>query len=403
MGRIEKTVFLSYRRTNAPWALAISQSLTHHGFDVFFDFNGIASGDFESVILENIRARAHFIVLLTPSALERCGEAGDWLRREIETALEIKRNIIALTLEGFSFGTPSIASQLTGTLAPLRSYNALPVPVEYFDEAMDRLRTKFLNVPLDMVLHPASVSAVRAAKVEQAAATAAPAVTTNELTAQEWFERGFKATLPDEKVHSYNEAIRLQPNYPEAFYNRGLARYYKGELDSALADYNEAIRLKLDFADAFYNRGLARHKKGDLEPAFKDYSEAIRLKPNYANAFDNRGAVRRIQGDLEGALKDHNEAIRFKPDDLAVSYNNRGYVRRLQGDFEGALEDYNEGIRLKPDSPDPYYGRALVSQKWNHTAAAIADFQRFLDLGGGTKDGFKEKAEQWIRDLKMKL
>ncbi len=50
MGRIEKTIFLSYRRTNVPWAIAISQNLTHHGYDVFFDFNGIASGDFERVI-----------------------------------------------------------------------------------------------------------------------------------------------------------------------------------------------------------------------------------------------------------------------------------------------------------------------------------------------------------------
>src|SRR5262245_50501195 len=38
MGRIEKSVFLSYRRTNAPWALAIFQDLTHHGYDVFYDF-----------------------------------------------------------------------------------------------------------------------------------------------------------------------------------------------------------------------------------------------------------------------------------------------------------------------------------------------------------------------------
>ena len=174
MGRVEKTVFLSYRRTNALGARAIFQSLTSHGYDVFFDFNGIASGDFESVILENIRARAHFIVLLTPSALERCGEPGDWLRREIETAIAIRRNIVPLMLEGFDFGSPGIAAQLRGTLAPVKSYNALRVPAEYFDEAMERLRTKFLNVPLDMVLHPASVLAVRAAKVEQAAATAAP-------------------------------------------------------------------------------------------------------------------------------------------------------------------------------------------------------------------------------------
>jgi hypothetical protein len=59
MGRIEKTVFISYRRTNFPWGLAIFQDLTHHGYDVFFDYTGIASGDFEKVILENIRARAH--------------------------------------------------------------------------------------------------------------------------------------------------------------------------------------------------------------------------------------------------------------------------------------------------------------------------------------------------------
>jgi hypothetical protein len=31
MGRIEKTVFISYRRTNAPWALAVFQNLTQYG------------------------------------------------------------------------------------------------------------------------------------------------------------------------------------------------------------------------------------------------------------------------------------------------------------------------------------------------------------------------------------
>jgi hypothetical protein len=45
--------------------------------------------DFEHVILGNIKAPAHFLVVLTPSALERCDEPADWLRREIETALDI--------------------------------------------------------------------------------------------------------------------------------------------------------------------------------------------------------------------------------------------------------------------------------------------------------------------------
>ena len=46
MGRIEKTVFVSYRRTDELWGLAIFQDLTQHGYDVFIDYDGIASGNF---------------------------------------------------------------------------------------------------------------------------------------------------------------------------------------------------------------------------------------------------------------------------------------------------------------------------------------------------------------------
>jgi tetratricopeptide (TPR) repeat protein len=246
MERIEKTVFLSYRRTNIPWALAIYQNLTHHGYDVFFDYNGIASGDFERVILGNITARAHFLVLLTPSALERCDDPADWLRREIETALDTQRNTVPLMLEGFDFGTRQIASQLTGKLAALKDYNGLSIPPEYFMEAMERLRGRYLNVPLAAVLHPASLYAERAATEQKASANAAPAVQVEVLTAQQWAERGLAALDIDEKLRFYNEALRLKPDYAEAFNNRGIARVAKGDLERALQDFNEALRLKPD-------------------------------------------------------------------------------------------------------------------------------------------------------------
>jgi tetratricopeptide (TPR) repeat protein len=247
MTRIEKTVFISYRHTNAPWALAIFKDLTQHGYDVFYDFNGIASGDFESVIVENIKARAHFILLLTPSALEHCGEPGDWLRREIETALKSQRNIIPLMLEGFDIGSPGIAKHLTGELTKLQKYNAMRVPVDFFDEAMTRLREKFLNVPLDAVLHPVSSTAQQAAKAERLAASGAPQVKETALSAQQWFEQGFNATDPDEKLRCYSEAIRLDPDFADAYANRGAARREKGDLDGALKDLDEAIRLNPDY------------------------------------------------------------------------------------------------------------------------------------------------------------
>ncbi|MFZ1010747.1 MAG: tetratricopeptide repeat protein, partial [Candidatus Sulfotelmatobacter sp.] len=162
-------------------------------------------------------------------------------------------------------------------LEALKGYNGLRVPPEYFAEAMGRLRDKYLNIPLDAVLHPASVSAKRAAKEQQAVAADAPAVQEEELTAGEWFERGFNAVDLDEKIRCYSEAIRLKPDFVQAFYNRGVVRQAKGDLEGALQDYNEAIRLKSDNADAFYNRGHARRAKGDKEGAIADYQKYLDL------------------------------------------------------------------------------------------------------------------------------
>jgi len=243
MGQVQKTVVISYRRTNAGWALAVYKDLTEHGYDVFFDFLGIASGDFERVILENIKARAHFLVLLTPSALERVDEPGDWLRREIEFAMQERRTIVPRFLEGFDFGAPAITRQMTGSLADLRRYNGLSVPADYFDAAMERLRSQYLNVSLDAVLHPATSEAVDAAKRHQAAAEAAPSVAVHDLTASEWFERAFDAVDMEEKVRCYSEAIRLKPDYVKAYNNRGLVRERMADYEAAAEDYQRYLDL----------------------------------------------------------------------------------------------------------------------------------------------------------------
>ena len=367
MERVEKSVFISYRRTNFPWALAVWQNLAQHGYDVFIDYDGISSGDFESAIFENIPARAHFIIILTPSALEHCGEPKDMMRREIEAAVQTKRNIVALMLEGFSFDTPAIDKQLTGTLAPIRRYQALSVPNEYFLEAMDRLRTRFLNVPLTAVIHPPSITAQLAATQQNAAAENAPPVQEDELMALQYFERGFASSDLDEQIRFNTEAIRLKPVFYEAYCNRGIARKAKGDLDGEIADYTEAIRLNPDDSDVYCNRGVARKEKGDLDGAIADYTEAIRLEP-----------------------------------DDSDTYCNRGLAYKVKDDLDGALADFAEAIRLKPDYTKAYYNRGHLLMKRHQHSAAIEDFKQYLSLGGGKQNGNNKKVEQIIRNIEKK-
>lgn len=94
----QKTVFISYRRdaTGKLFARSLEQALKQRGYDVFLDVDCIASGKWEQQILTQVSSRAHFVLVLSQNALDRCAEANDWLRREYELAVRCTRNIVPI-------------------------------------------------------------------------------------------------------------------------------------------------------------------------------------------------------------------------------------------------------------------------------------------------------------------
>jgi tetratricopeptide (TPR) repeat protein len=378
--RLEKTVFLSYRRTDQAWALAIFQNLTNHGFDVFFDYTGIGSGDFEQVILANIRARAHFVVVLTPSALKGCADPQDWVRREIEAALQLKRNIVPVMIDGFDFGSPSMSRLLSRSLAALKKYNGLTVPAAYFEEAMKRLRDQYLNVALDAVLHPASVPARQAATNQKATALKAPPVAQKDLEGMHWLICADEENNLDQKIAFLTNAIRSNPTFAFAAYdNRGAARDAKADLDGAIQDFSQAIRLKPDDSVAFLNRGLSRFKKGELDLAIRDFSECLRQSPNVGLAFLYRGMVRARKGDLDGAIEDYSQAIRLDPAD-ARPFFNRGNAFQSKGALDLAIRDFTECLRLSPGDALAFYNRGNAWFDKKTYQQAVRDYGECIRL-----------------------
>ena len=64
---------------------------------------------------------------------------------------------------------------------------------------------------------------------------------------------------------------------------------HKDELDSAIEGYTKAIALDPQDAEAYGNRGLAYYGKGDYDQAIADLSQAIALDPQDAEAYCDRG------------------------------------------------------------------------------------------------------------------
>lgn len=143
---------------------------------------------------------------------------------------------------------------------------------------------------------------------------------------------------------------------------------------------SEAIKLKPDFADAFNNRGNAYCEIGQYQLAIEDYNESIRLQPESVHGFNNRGLAYSKLEKYQQAIADYNEAIRLKPNN-AVSFNNRGAVHLSLGQYQQAIDDYNEAIRLSPDYVDAYYNRANVYFDHDKKELGCSDAQKVCESG----------------------
>ena len=89
-----------------------------------------------------------------------------------------------------------------------------------------------------------------------------------------------------------------------AFFNRGRAWSDQGQHDKAIRDFDEAIRIDPRYPEAFNNRGIALGGKGQRDRAIQDFDEAIRIDPNYAIALHNRALALRALGRMVEADAD---------------------------------------------------------------------------------------------------
>ena len=108
---------------------------------------------------------------------------------------------------------------------------------------------------------------------------------------------------PEKAITLLTEAIRIEPNYAEAYLWRGLAKSELGQWDEAFDDITKSIRLK-PLAGSYAYRGLVSMRGGNAIGARKDFNESIELDSSQHRAYNFRGALELLLGDKPAACKD---------------------------------------------------------------------------------------------------
>lgn len=114
----------------------------------------------------------------------------------------------------------------------------------------------------------------------------------------------------DEERESYEESIRVRPDYAPAWFNQAASSGASGFADEAVELADVALRLNAASVPALVNKALALHVLGRSGEALSLLDHAVRCRPRdpdarRARAFVllDRGAIDRARDDLEHALQ----------------------------------------------------------------------------------------------------
>lgn len=243
-----------------------------------------------------------------------------------------------------------------------------------------------------------------------------------------WYQRSGDACFEkkewDAAIEQYTEAIRVRPDYHDAYFKRGLCYRNKSELALAASDlamcmlgdldeypiygqvfsdaksesykandyqlpiavWTEAVKLRPtsdnwreQLAVAHYHRSVSLYNKQKYDEAISDCTLAIQAKPNADYAYHIRGVAYRDKGDLESAIQDLTQAIQLAP--KADLLADRGEAYRRSGKLDEAVADCDRAIQTDPNSAFAYQVRGRAYELKGDKSRAEADYAEAKRLG----------------------
>jgi tetratricopeptide (TPR) repeat protein len=180
------------------------------------------------------------------------------------------------------------------------------------------------------------------------------------------------ASWKDEK---YRREFRIRPGRPyllslapmemEGVFLKTLGAGYsgKGREEEALRLYDEAERLYPGLPDAYYNAGVSLQKLGRSEEAAVKYLRALGLDPEMAAARDNLSILLAGEGRYKEAITEARHAVEIEPWN-ASTRGNLAAAYCACGRLDEGIREYRAAVEIDPGNPRLQSGleRAYLSR-----------------------------------------
>ena len=221
----------------------------------------------------------------------------------------------------------------------------------------------------------------------------------NELSAIEWFKKGYALRYVEynnqEAMKAFEKATEIDPKYAKAYalkasiYN-DWDQFYKG-----LGESEKALRLNPKLPWGYSSRAAAHIGLGNYPEGITDCNKAIELNPQSYGAYTNRSWAYYRMKNYRLGVEDGNKAIEINPGH-SHAYLQRGRNLAALGKYESAVSDFSKSIELNPVHSWAFLSRGLAYMQLGKKDQALEDFKKAAQLGNAqAQTRLKSQGVQW--------
>lgn len=179
--------------------------------------------------------------------------------------------------------------------------------------------------------------------------------------------------------------IAAQVATAEAYRDIGNTLLGRGQVAEAIASYQDALRLRPDFADARRGLGMAYMKLGRPKDAEHEFRRLIAVRPHDASAHYDLGCALSARGRHEDALVSYREALRLQPGHAQARIAVVTTLTELGRGGE-AIAALHESPRPDEPASEALGRRARAAHAVGKHAEAVLFWTQALDIDPGYFD-----------------
>jgi tetratricopeptide (TPR) repeat protein len=219
----------------------------------------------------------------------------------------------------------------------------------------------------------------------------------------------YRQQVLKEEIIKSDKALIVNPQDRKALVDRADAKLELKNVQDAIADYTSAIGLNPQDLNIYIRRGKARQQAHNYSGALTDFRQALKLQPDNEDMYRDIMGIFGFQGQHQNVIAEANLLIKKNPQSQ-IAYAYRGEAYRELGDLEKAnadeqivqdrakkaeeeaipdrsqtywqqqIEAANTAFRCNSRDRQSYYDRANSYANLQKYPAAIADFNKAIEL-----------------------